>query len=58
MQLNSPVAAYTGKAIAPKVGISPILRAGIGMTERASPSPSPILRQLERVKDRRSWKGN
>ncbi|GAA5822085.1 hypothetical protein JCM3770_007012 [Rhodotorula araucariae] len=31
--LQSPIAPYTGKAIAPRIGISPILRAGIGMTD-------------------------
>ncbi|GAA5964711.1 hypothetical protein JCM8115_005702 [Rhodotorula mucilaginosa] len=31
--LKSPITEFTGKAIAPKIGLSPILRAGIGMTE-------------------------
>ncbi|BGO91396.1 hypothetical protein NBRC10512_007137 [Rhodotorula toruloides] len=31
--LQSPIDSYTGKAIAPKIGLSPILRAGIGMTD-------------------------
>ncbi|GAA6006568.1 uncharacterized protein JCM10292_005991 [Rhodotorula paludigena] len=31
--LESPIAPYTGKAVAPRVGLSPILRAGIGMTD-------------------------
>ncbi|GAA5842255.1 hypothetical protein JCM8208_005071 [Rhodotorula glutinis] len=31
--LKSPIASYTGKAIAPRVGLTPILRAGIGMTD-------------------------
>ncbi|TNY20559.1 Armadillo/beta-catenin/plakoglobin [Rhodotorula diobovata] len=32
-QLKSPIAPFTGKAIAPRVGLTPILRAGIGMTD-------------------------
>lgn len=35
LQLESPIAPYTGKAVAPRIGLSPILRAGIGMTDRA-----------------------
>ncbi|GAA5920379.1 hypothetical protein JCM21900_003327 [Sporobolomyces salmonicolor] len=31
--LQSPIATYTGKEIAHRIGISPILRAGIGMTD-------------------------
>ncbi|GAA5909966.1 hypothetical protein JCM5296_002547 [Sporobolomyces johnsonii] len=31
--LQSPIAPYTGKEIAHRIGISPILRAGIGMTD-------------------------
>ncbi|GAA5823919.1 hypothetical protein JCM11251_003346 [Rhodosporidiobolus azoricus] len=31
--LQSPISPYTGKALAPKVGLSPILRAGIGMND-------------------------
>ncbi|GAA6062839.1 hypothetical protein JCM10212_001845 [Sporobolomyces blumeae] len=31
--LKSPIASYTGKQLAHRIGISPILRAGIGMTE-------------------------
>ncbi|GAA5858923.1 hypothetical protein JCM8547_007157 [Rhodosporidiobolus lusitaniae] len=31
--LSSPIASFTGQQIAPRVGISPILRAGIGMTD-------------------------
>ncbi|GAA6041372.1 hypothetical protein JCM8097_007690 [Rhodosporidiobolus ruineniae] len=31
--LQSPLASYTGKAVAPRVGLSPILRAGTGMNE-------------------------
>ncbi|KDQ06239.1 hypothetical protein BOTBODRAFT_60694 [Botryobasidium botryosum FD-172 SS1] len=30
---QSPVAAYTGKTIKPRIGLAPILRAGIGMTD-------------------------
>ncbi|BGP18715.1 hypothetical protein JCM10213_009193 [Rhodosporidiobolus nylandii] len=33
VQVESPMASFTGKDIAPRVGISPILRAGIGMTD-------------------------
>ncbi|CAK9781272.1 PRTase-like protein [Cutaneotrichosporon oleaginosum] len=33
--LRSPVAAFTGKAIGTRIGLSPILRAGIGMTDAA-----------------------
>ena len=43
-QLKSPIASYTGKAIAPRVGLTPILRAGIGMTDRAS-----LFTSVERV---------
>lgn len=35
-QLQSPIASFTGHEIAHRIGISPILRAGIGMTDRAS----------------------
>ncbi|GAA5959795.1 hypothetical protein JCM3765_000106 [Sporobolomyces pararoseus] len=31
--LESPIASYTGKELAHRIGVSPILRAGIGMTE-------------------------
>lgn len=31
--LKSPIASYTGTALAGRIGLSPILRAGIGMTE-------------------------
>lgn len=34
-QLHSPVAPFTGKAIGTRIGLSPILRAGIGMTDAA-----------------------
>jgi uracil phosphoribosyltransferase len=34
-QLRSPVASFTGKAIGTRIGLSPILRAGIGMTDAA-----------------------
>ncbi|BGP57342.1 hypothetical protein JCM8202v2_004983 [Rhodotorula sphaerocarpa] len=41
--LKSPITEYTGKAIAPRLGLSPILRAGIGMTDRKSFLPlSPV----------------
>lgn len=30
-QLQSPLASYTGSAIASRVGLAPILRAGLGM---------------------------
>lgn len=44
-QLQSPLASYTGKALATRVGLSPIMRAGNGMVEpllevRFSPSSS------------------
>lgn len=41
VQLQSPIAPFVGQEVAPRIGIAPILRAGIGMTERTSPSPSP-----------------
>ncbi|BEI92853.1 uncharacterized protein CcaverHIS019_0504810 [Cutaneotrichosporon cavernicola] len=33
--LRSPIAAFTGKAIGTRIGLSPVLRAGIGMTDAA-----------------------
>ena len=42
-QLESPIAPFTGQAIAHRIGISPILRAGIGMTDCESPRcPLPL----------------
>ncbi|KAK4050707.1 hypothetical protein OIO90_004929 [Microbotryomycetes sp. JL221] len=37
-QLQSPVAPFTGHELCHSIGLSPILRAGIGMTERKSHS--------------------
>ncbi|KEI38201.1 uncharacterized protein L969DRAFT_18225 [Mixia osmundae IAM 14324] len=40
--LRTPIAPYTGAAIASRVGIMPILRAGIGMTE-GKPACQPVI---------------